>query len=133
MRTERMMEKFFKVAAYLYTLVLVMLTVVPAGQRPVSGLQHHLEHFIALGPAGLLFGLAYGRRFRWLYAGAIALTLALESSQIPLPTRHVRLQDFIVDALAVCFGLALAQGFRMKRDDLATGNSGRPVPGREPS
>ena len=74
-------------------LCLVVLTVIPAEERPISGLQHGWEHFIAFGPAGFLFGLAYARRLPWLYAGAIAFTLALELSQNGLATRHARVDD----------------------------------------
>jgi VanZ family protein len=112
MCTETMMEKLFKAASWVSMLGLVVLTVIPADERPVSGLQHNWEHFIAFGPAGFLFGLAYARRFRWLYLGAIAFTLALELSQIPLTDRHARVDDFIVDAVAACLGLAVAQAFR---------------------
>ena len=91
---------------------LTVLSVIPADERPVSGLQHVWEHFIAFGPAGFLIGLAYAMRFRWLYLGAIAFTLALELSQIPLATRHARVNDFIVDAVAACLGLAVSQAFR---------------------
>jgi VanZ family protein len=107
-----MMEKIFKAGACGSMLALAVLTVIPADERPVSGVQHVWEHFIAFGPAGFLFGLAYAMRFRWLYLGAIAFTLALELSQIPLATRHARVNDFIVDAVAACLGLAVVQAFR---------------------
>ena len=121
---ETMTEKLFKAAAWVALLGLVVLTVVPADGRPVSGVQHDWEHFIAFGPAGFFLGLGYARRFRWLYPGAIAFTLALELSQIPLLTRHARVDDFIVDAVAACLGLAVAQAFRTRHEkDMPPGNS----------
>jgi VanZ family protein len=107
-----MMTKPFKAAAWICLLSLVVLTVIPGDERPVSGFQHDWEHFIAFCPAGFLLGLGYANRFRWLYPVAIAFTLALELSQIPLTDRHARVDDFIVDAVAACLGLAVAQAFR---------------------
>src|SRR5260370_6264103 len=121
---ETMTEKLFKAAAWVALLGLVVLTVAPADGRRVSGVQHDWEHFIAFGPAGFFLGLGYARRFRWLYPGAIAFTLALELSQIPLLTRHARVDDFIVDAVAACLGLAVAQAFRTGHEkDMPPGNS----------
>jgi glycopeptide antibiotics resistance protein len=113
-----MMDKLLKVATWVSLLGLVILTVIPADERPVSGLQHDLEHFTAFGPVGFLLGFAYARRFRWLYPGAVAFALILEVSQIPLPSRHARVDDFIVDAVAVCLGLAVAQVLRISKEKL---------------
>ena len=117
-----MMEKTLKAASWLAILGLVILTVVPANDRPVSGLEHHWEHFVAFALAGLLFGLAHVGNLRLQYLGAILFTLALELSQIPLPTRHARLEDFVVDALGACLGIASALAFRylMKNRSAAT-------------
>jgi VanZ family protein len=87
---------------------LVVVTVVPANERPATDLQHDLEHFLAFGLAGLMFGIAYARSLGANFTSAILFALALELSQIPLPTRHARLEDFVVDALAACLGIAIA-------------------------
>jgi VanZ family protein len=107
-----MTEKLFRAAAWVSLLGLLILTVIPADERPVGGFQHDLEHFVAFGPTGFLLGLAYASRFRLLYPAALAFTLVLELSQIALPSRHARVEDFIVDAVAVCLGLAVAQVLR---------------------
>jgi VanZ family protein len=107
-----MIEKTIKAASWLIILSLAILTVVPADERPVSGLGHDWEHFIAFGLAGLLFGLAYAEHFRVLYLSAIAFTLALELSQIPLATRHASVEDFVVDAAGACLGIVVAHAFR---------------------
>jgi VanZ family protein len=114
-----MTEKLFKLVAWLSLLILIALTVVPADERPVSGLQHELEHFVAFGSAGFFLGLAYAGRFRWLYPGAVAFALVLELCQIPLPSRHARVNDFIVDAIAACAGLAAVRLFRTSKRNLA--------------
>jgi VanZ family protein len=107
-----MLETTLKAASWLVLLGLVIVTIVPADARPVSGLRHDLEHFIAFGLAGVMFGIAYSGHFRVLYPSSIVFTLALELSQIPLATRHARLEDFVVDALGACLGIVVAYAFR---------------------
>jgi VanZ family protein len=107
-----MIEKTLKAASWLILLGLVIVTIVPADERPVSGLKHDWEHFIAFGLAGLMFGLAYTGHFRVLCLSAVVFTLALELSQIPLATRHARAEDFVVDAVGACLGIIVAQAFQ---------------------
>lgn len=107
-----MIEKTLKAANWLIILGLVIVTIIPADKRPVSGFQHDLEHFLAFGFAGLTFGLAYAGPLGARCLGAIVFTLALELSQIPLATRHARVEDFVVDAVAACLGIVIAHAFR---------------------
>jgi VanZ family protein len=105
-------RKTIKAASWLLILGLAILTVVPANERPVSGLQHDWEHFIAFGLAGLMFGLAYAGNLGVLCLSGVVFTLALELSQIPLATRHASVKDFVVDATAACFGIVVGHLFR---------------------
>ena len=115
-----MTERFFKAAAWSYLFALLILTVIPADERPVLGFRHELEHFIAFAPAGILFGVSFAGRTTWLYPGALAFTLLLELSQIALPSRHARISDFVIDAAAACLGLAVAQLFeKTTKDDIS--------------
>jgi VanZ family protein len=41
-------------------------------------------------------------------AAAIVFCAALELLQLGVPGRHARLSDFLIDAGAVCFGIAIA-------------------------
>jgi VanZ family protein len=100
--------KYFRAFAWFLVLGLVVATVVPASERPDTGVQHGYEHFLAFGFTGFIFALAYSQRPMLLMPSAIAFTLALELLQIPLPTRHARLEDFLTDALASCVGIGLA-------------------------
>jgi VanZ family protein len=60
---------------------------------------------------GLVFGMAYTRT-RLVTAGiAVALSGLIEILQLWAPGRHARLEDFLVDALAACVGLAAAAAF----------------------
>jgi VanZ family protein len=97
-----------KVCAWVLILGLLILTIVPAADRPETGLQHDLEHFLAFGLAGIVVALAYPNRLLVLLLAAAMFTLALELIQIPLPARHARLEDFAVDTLGACGAIALA-------------------------
>lgn len=114
-----MLEKFLRAASWLIIAGLLIVTIVPANVRPVTGLQHDLEHFAAFCLAGLMFGLAYAGHLRAFLLSAIVFTLALELSQIPLATRHARLEDFVVDATGACLGIVVAYAYRELRKDWA--------------
>jgi VanZ family protein len=107
-----MLVKILRAASWLIILGLVIATVVPANERPVTGLQHDFEHFLAFGIAGLIFGLAYTWRSHVNLLSAVIFALVLELSQIPLATRHARFEDFVVDAVAACLGIVLARWCR---------------------
>jgi VanZ family protein len=102
-----MLQKMLKPASWVMILGLVIVTVVPANERPVTGFQHDIEHFFAFALAGLTFGLAYAQNTRVNLLSAFVFTLVLELSQIPLATRHARLRDFMVDAAAACLGIVI--------------------------
>ena len=107
-----------KAASWLAILGLVILTVVPANEHPVTGIEHHWEHFTAFALVGFLFALAYVGYVRMQYLGAILFTLALELSKSHYrPVLHARFEDFVVDALGACLRIASVHAFRnlMKR------------------
>lgn len=106
------MVKILRVISWLIIFGLVILTIVPAKDRPVTDLQHDVEHFLAFLLAGTTFGLAYARSLGVNFLRAIMFALVLELSQIPLTTRHARVEDFVVDAVAACLGIAIVHGFR---------------------
>jgi VanZ family protein len=107
-----MLQKMLKAASWFIIFSLVIVTIVPSDERPVTGLHHVIEHFLAFALAGLTFGFAYAQSLRTNVLSAIVFTLALELSQIPLATRHARLRDFMVDAAAACLGLGIAHLYR---------------------
>lgn len=91
------------------SVAIVILTVVPAPQRPVTMAPHDLEHFAAFCLTGILYGVAFERRLSQLLLAAVTYAILLECIQIPLPTRHARLEDAVVDAAALCIGLVLGK------------------------
>src|ERR1700720_505626 len=85
-------------------------TLGPPGLRPHSDLGQDGEHALAFVLIGLAFGFAYARH-RLLTCGISLILIALiEILQLWAPGRHARFEDFVVDALTACIGLAVAAG-----------------------
>jgi hypothetical protein len=98
----------FRIIAWLLTAAVTFATLGPPQYRPHLGLGQDGEHALAFVLVGLAFGLAYPGR-RLLTAGlAVALIGVLELLQLWMPGRHARWEDFVVDALAACAGIAAA-------------------------
>lgn len=91
---------------------LILMTFVPADERLITGLEHHVEHALAFGLLGFCYALSFATRPVWACTFAIVFCLILELAQIPLSTRHARLSDFIVDSIATIGGLFLGIGMR---------------------
>ena len=92
-----------RITAWSLSAAIVALSVVPPRLRPETGAPHHLEHFAIFAATGLAFGLGY--RKRWLVAPLLVVfSGSVEVAQLLVPGRHARLSDFVVDALAACFG-----------------------------
>jgi VanZ family protein len=103
-----------RIAAWSLLLAVTALTFVPALLRPVTGFGHDLEHFAIFFLTGAAFGLAY-RRHAWSIGLAMIVCAgALEVLQIPIPGRHARLSDFLIDALGACLGVAVSQWSRAR-------------------
>lgn len=88
--------------------MIVVLTVVPASDRPETGVEHKFGHLLAFGLVGLVFSLTYSWRPMVLITSAIVFALLLELAQIPLSTRHARIEDFLADAFGASIGITLA-------------------------
>ncbi len=107
---------FLRAAAWLYAVVLMFLTLVPASVRPETAMPPYLEHLAAFGVWGFLLVAGYGNRGMLLifYGGAYAAFL--EFCQIWAPSRHARLIDLTTDAsgiwIGVAVGLILLRAFR---------------------
>jgi VanZ family protein len=99
-----------RVFAWLLATAVTFATLGPPRFRPHSDLGQDSEHALAFVLIGLVFGLAYTRQ-RLLTSTISVVTIGIiEILQIWAPGRHARLEDFVVDALAACAGLAFAAG-----------------------
>ena len=101
------MLHFIRFAAWLLLSVIVVLSLVPSGARPITTLPHVVEHAAIFLAVGMLFGAAYLGRERMLSISAIAVCATLELSQLLVPGRDARLSDFVVDAIAATVGIFL--------------------------
>jgi VanZ family protein len=104
------MTTTFRIFAWLLAAAVTFATLGPPGLRPHSDLGQDGEHALAFILIGLAFGLAYTRHRMLTSAIAVAGIGGLEILQLWAPGRHARWEDFVVDALAACAGLAIAAG-----------------------
>jgi VanZ family protein len=106
------MSIILKLIAWCLAAAVAFATLGPPGYRPhASLLGQDGEHALAFVLLGLAFGLAYSRNRLFAAGIAVGLTGLLEILQFWAPGRHARLEDFLVDALAACVGLAAAAVF----------------------
>jgi VanZ family protein len=102
------MKVLFRIAAFPLIAAVVFATLGPPRYRPHAPLGQDGEHALAFVLVGLAVGLAFPRRRLVVAAVSIILIGLLEIMQLWAPGRHARLEDFLVDAMAACIGLAVA-------------------------
>jgi VanZ family protein len=85
-------------------------TLGPPSYRPHAHLGQDGEHALAFILIGLSFGLAYTRNRMLTSVVAVVSIGLLEILQLWAPGRHARFEDFAVDAVTACAGLAFAAG-----------------------
>jgi VanZ family protein len=116
------MTTILRLLAWLAAAAVTFATLGPPRFRPHSNLGQNGEHAFAFIVVGLLFGLAYTRNRLLTSVIAVFMIGVLEILQIWAPGRHARFEDFAVDALAACVGLAATVGLdwalqRSRRSD----------------
>jgi VanZ family protein len=104
------MTTILRILAWLLAAAVTFATLAPPRFRPHSDLGQDGEHALAFVLIGLAFGLAYTRNRLFTSAVSVVMIGVLEILQTWAPGRHARFEDFVVDALAACAGLALAAG-----------------------
>jgi len=87
----------------------VVLSVVPATDRPVTGFNPPFEHFAAFAIVGGAFAVGYDLSFGRFVILALVFCGGIELLQVPLPTRHARVSDFIVDFVGACVAFGLVR------------------------
>jgi VanZ family protein len=105
------MTIILRVFAWLLAAAVTFATLGPPRFRPHSDFGQDGEHALAFVLLGLAFGLAYTRNRLLTSVISIVMIGVIEILQLWAPGRHARLEDFVVDALAACVGLAVAAGF----------------------
>jgi hypothetical protein len=99
-----------------------VLSVVPADERPVTGIGRGLEHLTAFGLVAGMFAIGYRFSSTRLLLMALLFCGGIELLQVPLPTRHARVSDFAINLLGSYFAIGLV-AFATSRSRVA-----RPTP-----
>lgn len=98
------MRRLCKVTGWLILLAIVVLSVVPPSDRPVTGAPSNWEHVGIYLLTGIAFGIAYPGRLPAIAPGLILFSGLIEVIQLWVPGRHARLSDFLIDSVATCAG-----------------------------
>ena len=93
--------------AWIGILAILALSIVPADERPLSGFGARPEHFAAFALVYGAFAIGYDLSLGRLILFALLFCGGIELIQIPLPTRHARVSDFIIDFVGSCFAFTL--------------------------
>jgi VanZ family protein len=102
------MTMILRLFAWLLAAAVTFATLGPPSFRPHSNLGQDGEHAFAFVLVGLAFGLAYPRHRPLTGAISVVMIGVIELLQLWMPGRHARLEDFVVDALTACVGMAIA-------------------------
>jgi hypothetical protein len=94
-----------RIVAWISILAIIILSVVPAADRPVTGAGQLLEHLMAFAIVGGAFAIGYRLSLMRLMLLAVFFCAAIELLQIPLPTRHARVSDFLIDTAGACLAI----------------------------
>lgn len=97
-----------RTAAWVTFAAIVVVTLASPVYRPTTMLAHDLEHALAFLLLGLLFALAYPGHRVSVALAAVPVIGALEALQLWMPGRHARLEDFVVNLVALWIALAIA-------------------------
>lgn len=101
------MRRVIRGAAWLSIAIVLLVTIVPIGFRPATGLSPNIERFCAMATVGALFAAAYPRKL-WLIVLALSLAAALfEPLQFIAAGRHPSLRDVEFKSLGAAIGAAV--------------------------
>jgi VanZ family protein len=98
-----------RILAWIGLLAIVVLSVIPATERPITNFGSQWEHFIAFGLVAAVFAIGYELSLARLLLFAFFFCAGIELLQVPLPTRHARVSDFLIDFTVSCFALGLVR------------------------
>jgi VanZ family protein len=112
------MTIILRIIAWLLAAAVTFATLGPPSYRPHSSLSQDGEHALAFILIGVAFGLAYTEHRLRVSVIAVIMIGVIEILQFWAPGRHARLEDFVVDALTACLGLAVAAALDWSRQRL---------------
>jgi VanZ family protein len=102
------MMNILRAGAWLLTIAIIVLSLVPPSFRPITAASHTLEHLAIFLVTGLAFGLGYRSRHLSQVIGLAIFAGVIEVAQYWIPGRHARIGDFLVDSISACSGVFAA-------------------------
>lgn len=102
-----MTRTLLRLSVFVILAILVFVTLSPIGLRPVVA-SANVERMSAYALFGFLLIVAYPKRWYLGLMAGMAVAGILEFGQELSPTRHARLSDFLVKAVAAAFGSLVA-------------------------
>ncbi|WP_342109207.1 hypothetical protein [Methylobacterium sp. SI9] len=102
--------RLVRIAAWILVALIVAVTLVPIGLRPVVTANPSIERIAAYALAGLLMMVGYPRHRLQVLIGSVLLAGGLEAAQTLTSTRHGRIDDFLVKAGAALAGAVAGLG-----------------------
>ena len=96
-----------RLVAWIGLVAITVFTVVPASFRPVTGVGSNFEHLSVYFAVFAAFSLGYELSLIRLVLFALLFCGGIELIQIPLPTRHARFSDFVVDFVASSLAIGI--------------------------
>ncbi len=120
----KQLQRLFAAAGWTGFLLIVILSVVPASQRPHTSAPGVFEHALAYGLTGLVLAMGYGKtstRLMLFFCLASASAL-FEIIQMWLPGRSAALKDVAASTTGAAVGLIagailLSLGLRLVKSD----------------
>ena len=101
------MQKVCQITSWLLAAAIVVLSVVPPSYRPTTDPSQSVEHFAIFLGNGFAIGFGYPNRPIAIAIAAAIFCGAIEVTQLWVPGRHARLNDFIVDVAGTLIGLSV--------------------------
>ena len=109
MRGNVLIRRIVFIVACLVLAVIVFSTLSPLDLRPKLGTFVNVERFGAYAALGVLFTVAYPRRWLMILIAVICLSVGLEYGQMLVSSRHARWSDFGVKMMGGVAGVLFAR------------------------
>jgi hypothetical protein len=84
------MRQLAQATGWVLLFAIAVVSLVPPGLRPETGVPHKLEHAAIFLLAGFAFGVGYSNGFLRCLLGLTLFTVAIELAQLWIPGRHAR-------------------------------------------
>ena len=102
-----------RASTWIGAMVILILSVVPAADRPVTGGGQSIEHVAAFAIVAGCFAIGYAISLPAQILLASMFCTFVEVIQIPVPGRHARVSDLAIDLAASCGAIVTVRLLKM--------------------